>query len=259
MTSELLVELSVNIAQSLVEEILEHYTEMKKRFRLGDLVPAAETAGWFSESVMKCLLYLYDGTLTSKMGLSFENAFNSIMSIPKPDNTIDEYKFRLIPQVAKSVYTIRNKKKVAHARGERLLFVDLIYIVQACDWIIASFLYVSHRVNEDDALRMMIDIMELDTPLVQEIEDFFVLTTTRLTVREGLLVLLYRLGRKADRSEIVKHMRLQYSKSQTYKAINDANEDKLLFLNPKTNTMTLLPKGRVLAEKTAVELQRSLL
>ena len=153
------------------------------------------------------------------------------------------------------VYTIRNKKEVAHARGEKLLFIDLLNLIQSCDWIVASLLYVSHSVDEDEAIRMMIDIMELDTPLVQEIGEFMVLTTTRLQAKEALLVLLYRFGGSQSRSEIAKNLMLQFNKSVTYNAINRAHEERLVFLDPKTKVISLLPKGRTNAERLAVEVK----
>jgi hypothetical protein len=244
-------ELSQNIDLTLVKELIENYIEVKRRFGLNDLSSAVQAAGRFCESTMKCIVFLYDRRITSKMGLSFDKTYNYILGTPKPTDTISEYKFRLIPEVAKGIYTLRNKKKGQHARGEDLLYIDLRYIVQACDWIIASLLFVSHRVKEEDAIEKMRSIVEFDTPLIQKIGNFLVLTRNNLERHEVLVLLLFSKGGKATQTEIAKNLMLEYSESVSYKIITSGHNDRLIFLDPDTKMITLLPKGKTIAEELA--------
>ncbi|MFW9887746.1 MAG: hypothetical protein ACFFER_06155 [Candidatus Thorarchaeota archaeon] len=242
-------ELSTNIEPELVKELLDDYQDLKKRYRLADSVPAVAAAGRLSEDTLKCIIYLKDQQVTSKMGLSFRRKYNEIINYPSPADTIEEYKFRLIPEVAKAVYTIRNKKRGQHARGEELLDIDLQYIVKACDWIIASLLYVSHGVPEDDALKMMSDILKYDVPLVEEIGGYSVLSRTDLDKQDALLVILYSFGGSAKQSVIARNLKIRYSHSATYNAIQLAHDDALIFRHPETKVLTLLKNGIRKAEE----------
>jgi hypothetical protein len=242
-------ELSTSIDSGLVKELLNDYQDLKNRYRLADAEPAVAAAGRFSEDTLKCIIYLKDQQVTSKMGLRFENKYNEIMGYPKPIDTIEEYKYRLIPEVAKAVYTIRNKKRGQHSRGEKLLHIDLQYVVKACDWILASLLYVSHGVPEDDALEMMNDILKYDVPLVEEIGGYSVLSRTDLDIQDALLVILYSFGRSEKQSVVARNMKIRYKHTTTYNAIQLAHDEALIFRHPETKVLTLLKNGIRRAEE----------
>lgn len=248
-------ELATNIHRDLVDEMLSDYQELKQRFRLNDLDAAIQAAGRFCEDTLKCVVYLRNQKITDRMGLAFGVTYDLIMNkYPKPTSTIDEYKFRLIPEVANAVYKIRSKKRGLHSRGETLQSIDLGFVVHACDWILASFLYVSHGVPEDEAISMMQAVVQYDTPLVQQIGGYAVLTRTDFEISDALLVVLYSLGGEAKQSVVAKNLKLKYSLYYVYKEIQAAHEKGLIFKHPDTNVLTLLPAGKKVADKTMTRL-----
>ncbi len=250
-------ELSTNLHVDLVKEILADYQDLKQRYRLADLEPTVTAAGRFCEDTLKCIIYFKEGQMTSKMGLRFMPKYNEIMGYPTPTDTIEEYKYRLIPEVALAIYTIRNKKRGQHSRGEDLLHIDLHYIVKACDWILASLLHVSHGVPEDEAIEMMNSILQYDIPLVQEIGGYSVLTRTDLEIEDALLILLLSFGGSAKQADVARNLKIRYPPSSTYRAIKEAHDAGLLFRHPQTKMLTLIADGIRKANELADSITRS--
>jgi hypothetical protein len=244
-------ELSTNLHVDLVKELLADYQDLKQRYRLRDLSPTVAAAGRFCEDTLKCIIFFKENRLTSKMGLRFAPKYDEIMNYPTPTDTIEEYKYRLIPQAALAVYLIRNKKRGQHSRGETLLQIDLQYIVKACDWILASLLYVSHGVPEDEAIEMMNRIVKYDMPLVQEIGGYFVLTKTDLEIEDALLILLFSFGGSANQADVVRNLKIRYGQSTAYRAIRECHDAGLLFRHPQTRILTLLSDGILRAQESA--------
>ncbi|MFX1566483.1 MAG: hypothetical protein ACFFCH_10875 [Promethearchaeota archaeon] len=240
---ELQNELTKDIDPVLVTELLDNYRDVKRRFLISDLEPAIQAAGRFCESVLKCVLHLYDQRLFSKMGIPFEKTYNEIINkIPKPTDTLSEYKFRLIPEIARTIYTLRNKKKGQHARGEDLLFIDLSYISKACDWIIGSFLFISHRISEEEIIELMKGVIQFDFSLVIRSGEYLVITE-ELDKMDAVITLVSSKGGKSTQKEIAKNLKLHFTSSTSYKAIKEANNQRLIFLNPDTKEIELLPGG----------------
>lgn len=249
-------ELSIHLHVDLVKELLEDYQDLKQRYRLRDLGPAVTAAGRFCEDAMKCIIYFKEKQMTSKMGLKFKRKYNEIMGYPSPTDTIEEYKYRLIPEVANAIYLIRNKKRGQHSRGEELLHIDLHYLVKACDWILASLLFVSHGVSEDEAIEMMNSILQYDMPLVQEIDGYSVLTRTDLDIQDALLILLFSFGGSCKQADMTRNLKIRYGNTATYRAIQSAHNTGLLFRHPQTKLLTLLPNGILRANELADSLSR---
>jgi len=237
-------ELSTKINPDLVNELISDYVEMQNRFLLKDLDPALTASGRFCEDVLKCLRYLKESIIAPKTGINFNLEFNMIWNYPKTD-TLEEILYHQIPLVAQSTYTIRNKRRVSHSRGEDLLYIDMIHIVTACDWMLANLLYASHGVSENDAINSMMNIIEFKSPLVSQIGSWNVLNRMDLEPVEGLLVLLFNKERGVENfTKLARDLKLRYSQSQAYKAIASAHDNALVFRDPETDLVELLPEGR---------------
>lgn len=252
--TELEVELATKIDAMIVSEIVQEYNELKIKYSLRDFPACIRASGAFCESAMKALLYLRDGQLTSKMGLKFEASYNDIITkTPTPSSTELEYAFRLIPQVARSVYDIRSKKWGSHARGEELLSMDLDFVATAADWILASLLFVSHSVSEERAFQMISEVVGQNTPLMLKFGGYNVLIAQEITAKAGIAVTVSCFGGIAGLSEVQTILLRRWSTKTVKRALTEARKDLLIFLDEVNAKMHLLPEGRKLAEKVALE------
>lgn len=249
--------LCTSIYEELVDELLDSYVTLKRKFQYRDQDGAISAASRYCESVLKCVLHLYDRRQFTKTGINFGNTMNEIMTrIPKPTSTIDELQFRGIPIAANGMYWVRNKKWGMHARGEDLTFIDLHYVVQASDWILACLLFVCYSgVDENTTLELMRDLIQFDVPLIEKVGEYSVFTYPEIGIGDALFVLLYTNGGNMSYAEVVRNLTLRFERTTLDQAISEGENNSQIFMNPETKIVTLLSPGRIAAEEIIRELE----
>ncbi len=204
MTLELFInELSKKIDSDLVRELINEYKETKSSLWLGDVTKTILHGGRFCEICIACLKYISDPYSRIDINkIQFEKYYNQILKIPKKTSQ-DELLFFVIPQVLKSIYTIRNKKKVAHVKSNKADEIDADYVITSCNWILSQFVLLFYTDDTDKAINLTNSIMERRIPIIEEFEDGEIMILKKnLTFGEQILIILYKFPKRLSVKEL---------------------------------------------------------
>ncbi len=184
-------ELSRKIDQNIVKEILREFEEVQNDFNLENN-GILTSSGRFADMVLASIQYWYDNTIINLNTINFESLYTKIIGLQRRKNDSEEDLLLLeIPNVAKAIYTIRNKKRGAHRKDFDPIMQDRIFIKYAVDWIMSSLLFIFHTKSEREIKGIIENIVQKKVPLIEYFEDGGVQILRKLSFSQKLLVLLY--------------------------------------------------------------------
>lgn len=184
--------LDAGIPVELVNELLEAFTEAKRRFYREDLRPSEIEGARFSEAVFRILEWAATQKYT---GLS-----DALPKVPtlmarfeQATAASDSVRFH-IPRTLRLIYDVRNKRDVAHlSDGIDPNRQDATMVVRNMEWVLAELVRLYHSVTATEAHGIIIDLVSKDVPLVQ-VFDGFPRVLKQLKASDHILVLLYWRG-----------------------------------------------------------------
>lgn len=232
-------QLSSKINHSIVVELLKEYKEVKRAWFLNDPEKTILHSGRFSEMVMAALKNIFNGIVIDLNSINFDSLYNEMKNIPK-STAEEELLYLAIPRVARSIYTIRNKKRVAHVKTFDPNTLDGFYVLNACDWILSSFLLLYHTSDVKEVGRIIMSIVEKKIPFIQEFEDGgIVVLKPQLNFKWQLLLVLYHHNRRVSNPELKNAIKPKYTQLLTT-SLADLEKEKLIHRNKEGSIITKL-------------------
>jgi hypothetical protein len=180
-------ELYSHIEENLVNRLLKYYQTMKTSQLKSDWEKTGLNAGKFLETAMVISLR-YAGA-EPKGGIRFEQAYKELLNHPKKNDS-DKIFTLLIPNVARSAYTLRNKRGVAHSSDIDPTFMDASCMSSSCDWILSELLRVHHKSDDGQIEEMIASLIKRRVPAVQQIDQETLILRTDLSARLEILAIL---------------------------------------------------------------------
>jgi hypothetical protein len=184
---------NAGIPDNLIDALFDAYTEAKRRFYLGDLRPNEVEGGWFAEAAFRILELKVFGTHTpiGKSLPTVDNLVKRLESTGGKDPALTVH----IPRALHSIYTIRNKRDVAHLGPDvSPNLQDATFVVGVMDWVLAEFVRLYHQVSNNEAQQIIDGLVKREVPAIQVFGSYPKLLKT-VTLPEHLLILLYWAGR----------------------------------------------------------------
>jgi hypothetical protein len=179
---------------TLVDELLQAYSEAKRNYYLGGLRLSAVEGGRFCEAALRMLQQRTSGSF-QPLGktLDTEKLIRDLSNLPStaaPDSV------RLhIPRALRVVYDIRTKRDAAHLVDDiDPNLQDATLVTGILDWVLAEFVRLHHTVTPNGAQRIVEDLVTRHVPVIQEFSGFLKVLNPRLVASDHLLVLLYQRG-----------------------------------------------------------------
>ncbi len=176
--------LSGFIGSTLAAELAANFVKIRQDCTTRTLERAV--AGKFVETFVQCLQYLETGKYDSRpsvddyLGKKIENT-----SLPEGLRICAS-------RVARSMYTFRNKRNIAHKNEVDTNMYDLIFMHQAAAWITAELLRHATDISMQEAGALIELIQTPVGTLVEEIGDTRIIHAD-VSVRIEILFLLYSL------------------------------------------------------------------
>jgi len=234
---------AAGIPEDLADELLEAYSEAKRRFHLRDLRPQEVEGGRFSEAVCRVLEHLCGGPVTP-LGKSLPSVDQLLRRFENEVAQPDAIRMH-IPRTLRLVYDIRNKRDVAHlADGIDPNLQDATLVVANMDWVVAELVRLHHGVGPDEAQSIIEDVVTKAVPAVEEIDGQPVILTD-LQPRDQALLMLYRAGAAgASFDELASWLRIESRKDNFRARLARLDADKRVLLHPRTGRYYITAKGR---------------
>jgi len=179
---------------TLVDELLETYTEAKRNFYEGGHRLNAVEGGRFCEAAYRLLAQRTTGSITP-LGrqLDTEKLTKQLANLPYGSHP-DSVRVH-IPRGLRVVYDIRNSRDAAHlADGIDPNLQDATLVVSVLDWVLAEFVRLYHGASPDQAQRIVEDLVTRRAPAIQEFGDFLKVLKPDLRAGDHALALLYHCG-----------------------------------------------------------------
>lgn len=179
------------IPAELVNDLLEAFTEAKRRFYRDDLRPSEIEGARFSEAVFRILQWATTQKYTA-LGKTLPSV-DAMMSTLVNTSANDSIRIH-IPRTLRLIYDVRNKRDVAHlGDGIDPNQQDATLVVRNMEWVLAELVRIYHNVSATDAHGIIVDLVSKDVPLIQEFEGI-PRVLKRLKASDHFLVLLYWRG-----------------------------------------------------------------
>ena len=186
-------QLSNDIDPAIVNEIFTEFSKLKAAHFSKDKVKTGIYSGRFCEVIVAAIKNHYTNKKIDLNQISFDVFCNEIINYSKLDAK-DELLTLNVPLAAKSVYTVRSKKRIAHIKAFDPNLFDIDYVYLSCKWILSQLILLFAKIDEDDLYNMIEGIMEKDIPFIQEFEDgSFLVLIKDVDFKDELLLTLYTL------------------------------------------------------------------
>lgn len=216
---------------SFGEEILFEFKKSKSAYWLGDKIKGLLHAARFSEVCIACLKQLSDPSKKIDINkIQFEKFHMHLRNLSKA-SAKEEMLYLVIPEVLKAIYTIRNKKRVAHIKMTNADSIDFEFVITACNWVICQLIMIFVKISFEEAIALTNSVIERQMQFIEEFEDGAMMIIKQgLKFKEELLLVLYYFPRRMARQElngILKPKNSSYI--STY--LNRLYKERLIHLN----------------------------
>jgi len=241
MTSERLKqELSTIVAPFLAGQLVSSYTEMMQRFYAGDWKPSELDGGQFGEAVGRAVYQVDTGIYTDRLlvnDLLKELRSNSIShSLTWKDRS-------LFCQILQATYGFRNNRGVAHISPTYTAnHLDAMLVVANVKWMFAEFLRLAWKKDRSEIAVTIESIIQLEHPLIHELDGQPLLLTTSLSGAEEILVLLQH-SLDGSRPKIELKQAIRKDASTFSRAMSRLTDERKVRLNT-TGNVVITPLGR---------------
>lgn len=238
MTSNIINQLTF-IDAKIANDLLEEYRTVKKESLIGDWPNCLVHCGRFAELTLAFIKVIYDQTQININQIHFDALYNELTNKPKP-NAEDEILLLAVPHAAKTIYTIRNKKKVAHIKAIDPDFLDGTVSSEICDWILSQFVMLKCNSNPTEASEFIHSLIDRRIPLIEEFEDGSLMVLKEgISFKDELLLALNKHNKRLTKDEIKKMIKVEYPQLLNT-TISDLEKKKFVHVNESGVMITRL-------------------
>jgi len=192
-------QLSDSIDHTLVDRLVECYTELKQNYYLGKHKPSELEAGHFTEIVIRILQYVTNpGHNFTPLGTRLNNIDQEITRFGRLPAASFHDSIRLhIPRAVQVIYDVRNRRGVAHIGSDvNPNLSDSTFVMATCDWIMAELIRLCYTSSLEEAQKLVDCIVERKAPLIQDFSGYLKVLNPKLSVPNKILALLYYRGKE---------------------------------------------------------------
>lgn len=241
--------LSKRIDRMLIIELLKEY-ELAKRFHyLQDWEKSILHASKFSEITLAILKNIIDTVVIDINNIHFSSLCKSILRRKKKSGE-EEILMLAIPTTARSIYNIRNKKRVAHVKAIDPDLIDSQYCISGCDWILAEFVMLYLESDPEEVNTIIHSLIAKRVPFVEQFEDgSLIVLKAGLTFKEEFMIALYQLNKRIPKKELRGILKTYPQKIHV--TAKNLEDEKLVHIND--GGVILTKKGIKLVENQILE------
>lgn len=237
-TSNILNQLS-SIDKKITNDLLEEYRIVIKETLIGDWPNCLVHCARFAELTLAFIKVIYDKTQIDINKIHFDTLYQELTTKSKP-NAEDEILLLAVPNAAKTIYTIRNKKKVVHIKAINPDFLDGTVSSAICDWILSQFVLLKCNSNPDEVSKFIHSLIDRRIPLIEEFEDgSLMILKQSTTFKDELLLALNKHSKRLTKEEIKKIIKVEYPQILNT-TINELEKKKFVHVNESGIMITRL-------------------
>ena len=170
------------VGSELASDLSSDFVKIRRDFTTRTL--ERSSPGKFVETVVQCFQYISEGTFDSRPNI------DDYLNVRIENTSLPDGLRVCASRVARSIYTLRNKRNIAHKNAVDANIHDLAYTHQAAAWIVAEFLRYATGISMQESGALIELIQAPAGTLVEEIGDVR-LVHADVSVRTEILILLH--------------------------------------------------------------------
>jgi hypothetical protein len=172
------------VTQQLADELVRDFLQVRQDHATGTLERA--TTGKFVETFVQCLQQIADGSYQAKPDV------DAYLRTAENNTRLDEGLRVCAARIARAIYTLRNKRNVAH-KSQTLdpNHTDLAFAHHAANWVVCELLRTTLGVTMDEAANLIALVQAPVGTLVEEIGGTSLVLAKDVSIRTELLILLH--------------------------------------------------------------------
>ena len=155
--NELALEVALkNIPKRFSQRIIESYVGLKSAFAEGQYDVCGVRAGKFCETMLRLLQDRLTGVSTP-FGQKIGNLENECSKLERTPVTVAPESLRvMIPRALAFLYTLRNKRGIAHVGGDvDANEIDAVACIRIADWCLCELIRVVHALSLEEAQALL--------------------------------------------------------------------------------------------------------
>ena len=166
MRDQLILDLSAEIDQTVVNDLVETYEELVSQHRSGNLEVALTKAGRFVENTLRAIEFIRTGAILTEI----KQVQATVRQIENDINLPDSLRL-LIPRVVFGMmYDLRNKRDAVHVKEIDPRRIDSFLCVAAAGWVMAELLRLYHSSDDAAVTSSMLALSRTSIPYVESID-----------------------------------------------------------------------------------------
>lgn len=169
--------------ESLAHDLVSHFVKIRQDCATRTLERASP--GKFVETLVQCLQSILQGSFDAK-----PNVDDFLNSKLENETTLPDGLRFCVGRVARAMYTLRNKRNIAHNGEVDTNYIDIVFLHQAATWIMAEMIRCSSGVTMAEAGEVIRLIHVPVGTLVEEI-DGKRLVHAQVSARSEVLILMH--------------------------------------------------------------------
>jgi len=181
--------LELKIPEPIVDDLIKYFNDISMDLYTENY--EKPSVGKFIETLVQMFQALdpkrsgYDNSVNNvdkEMSQIYEQ--NEVVGIPKDSRL-------MIVRMSRILYTLRNKRNIAHKNGIEPNKIDLGFIYTGAQWIMAELVRVSVKTNMNDAFKVIESIEKPIFPYIESISGKNIVLLESITTDEELILVLY--------------------------------------------------------------------
>jgi hypothetical protein len=176
--------------KELSEIIVKTYLEIEKSFSVKSYQICELQAGHFVEAIRRFIEFKGTGqyqSISSSLG-----SFSNSALVKYEGYSINESYRIIIPRVLYSIYCIRNKRGIGHLSEISANNQDATFIISGCKWVVSEIIRIESNIDIDQSSQIVDEITNRKIDSIWEIGDRKRILIKGLTLKESILMLLYK-------------------------------------------------------------------
>lgn len=237
--------LKTEFPDELVSKLMDAYENAIRECKKRNWKYFGNEMGRFVEVAIRMIELKTEGKYTNlkdKLAILNENRLKQF----EQSQITNSISFRiLIPRQLYAMYTIRNKRGMIHINEVDPNYMDATVLLNISKWILAEFVRNSKKIDYDDAVKIIEELIVKENAVIWIDEDIFKILDTHITLEVRILCILYYKN-KIGESELFRLS--EYSNITVFrKKLKKMHmEQKINYTKDK---ITISPIGINLAEK----------
>lgn len=221
------------VGSDLAANITDHFLKVRQDVATGTLERASP--GKFVETFVQCLQQISRGSYDASPSIdSFLNTrVENDTALP------DGLRFSA-GRIARSMYTMRNKRNIAHTGEVDPNGYDLAYLHHAASWIMAELVRCASGVRMAEA-GALIELLQAPVGTLVEEIDGVRLVHADVSTKVELLILLHSHYPERTSIDAIRQTLSRRSASSIRARISDLNGEKLIFGDKKSGYRLTAP------------------